>query len=335
MRKTAGPTMKDIAKRMNLSVTTVSKVINGHSDISEETKQKVAKTIEEMGYVQNFMAANLRRSKGNMVALVLSDISTPFFSTVIRSYVETLSTAGYQTLIFGSYENPDKEFEFIRQVSSLHVAGVILDLAKDSKKSVPLLKESGTPYVLSNRYMHKNEGPIVAADNVQAGYIATKHLIMRKPSRPVICVDGPHNVSPSIARLFGYKQALAEANIPFEENYVFRDHYGLEDAFEVCGRILETVTPPFSVFCSTDLIAMGVLRGLHARGLRIPEDVGVIGVDDIEMAAYLTPALSTVCLPKERIGELSAQILIDLMEGRKVKDDIQFLAPELIVRETT
>lgn len=335
MRKTVGPTMKDIAKRMNLSVTTVSKVINGHSDISEETKQKVFQTIEEMGYVQNYMAANLRRSKGNMVALVLSDISTPFFSRVIRSYVDTLSAAGYQTLIFGSYENPDKEYEFIRQLSSLHVAGIILDVAKDSTRSIPALKEAEIPYVLSNRYINEEEGPIVASDNIQAGYLATRHLIARKPGRPVICVDGPRNVSPSVARLNGYRQALREAGMPFEECYVFRDHYGLQDAFDVCESIVKTVEPPFSVFCSTDLIAMGVLRGLHAQGLCMPGDVGVIGVDDIEMAAYLTPALSTVSLPKELIGEQSAEILINLMEGRKVEQPIRFLAPELIVRETT
>jgi DNA-binding LacI/PurR family transcriptional regulator len=175
----------------------------------------------------------------------------------------------------------------------------------------------------------------VASDNIQAGYLATRHLIARKPGRPVICVDGPRNVSPSVARLNGYRQALREAGMPFEECYVFRDHYGLQDAFDVCESIVKTVEPPFSVFCSTDLIAMGVLRGLHAQGLCIPGDVGVIGVDDIEMAAYLTPALSTVSLPKELIGEQSAEILINLMEGRKVEQPIRFLAPELIVRETT
>lgn len=335
MRRSSGPTIKDIAKRMNVSVTTVSKVINGHSDISQQTRQRVYDTIQEMGYVPNFMAANLRRSKGNMVALVLSDISTPYFSKVIRAYDQTLSQAGYQILIFGSYENPEKEYSFIRQVSSLNVAGVILDLAKGSVLSIPALQKSGIPYVLSNRYRNREEGPIVAADNVQVGLLATRHLIARKPGRPVLCVNGPDHISPTCTRQEGYRKALEEAGIPYAPDLVYHNLYGLEDAFQLAGKIAKTVEPPFSVFCSTDLIAMGLLRGLHAAGLQVPRDVGVVGVDDIDMAAYLTPSLTTVALPKELIGQTSANILISLMEGRPVERPVVFLEPELLARETT
>ncbi|MGI6403129.1 MAG: LacI family DNA-binding transcriptional regulator [Oscillospiraceae bacterium] len=329
------PTMKDIAKHMNISVTTVSKVINGHADISEKTRQEVLRTIEEMGYVQNFMASNLRRIKSNMVALVLSDISTPYFSPVIRGYEKTLSQAGYQILIFGSYENPQKEYDFIRKLSSLQVAGIILDLAKGSEKSIPELQASGIPFVLSNRYIQPDEGPIVSADNELAGYLATRHLLKRKPNRPVVCINGPDHISPTCARYAGYVRALQEAEQELKPEYVYHNYYGLEDSFQVCKEIAASLEPPFSIFCHTDLIAIGVLSGLRAAGLRVPEDVGVIGVDDIEMAAYLTPPLSTVAIPKEQIGELSAKILIDLMEGRTVENPIRFLPPELIQRETT
>ncbi|HBR02180.1 MAG TPA: hypothetical protein DD738_06190 [Ruminiclostridium sp.] len=335
MSNTPRPTMKDIARRMNMSVTTISKVINGHADISERTKQEVFRTIEEMGYVQNFMASNLRRTKSNMVALVLSDISTPYFSNVIRSYEMTLSEAGYQILIFGSYENAEKEYNFIRQLSSLQVAGIILDLAKGSKNSIPTLQASGIPYVLSNRYINHDEGPIVAADNKMAGYLATKHLLERKPGRPVLCINGPDDISPTWDRYNGYCRALHEAGVELQPDYVFSDYYGLEDSFLACKEITRLMEPPFSIFCNTDLIAMGILSGLRASGLRVPEDVGVIGVDDIEMAAYLTPSLSTIALPKELIGEQSAKILINLMEGLEVENPICFLPPALIQRETT
>lgn len=335
MSNTSRPTMKDIAKRMNMSVTTISKVINGHTDISQKTRQEVFRTIEEMGYVQNFMASNLRRTKSNMVALVLSDISTPFFSNVIRGYEKTLSKAGYQILIFGSYENAEKEHDFIRQLSSLQVAGIILDLAKGSKNSVPTLQAAEIPYVLSNRYINPDEGPIVTADNEMAGYLATKHLLERKPGRPVICINGPDDISPTRDRFSGYCRALRECGIEIRPEYLFSDYYGLEDSFLACKEIARSIEPPFSIFCHTDLIAMGVLSGLRANGLRVPEDVGVIGVDDIEMSAYLTPALSTVALPKELIGEKSANILIDLMEGHEVENPICFFPPTLIQRETT
>ena len=335
MSNSSRPTMKDIAKRMNISVTTVSKVINNHTDISEKTRQEVFKTIDDMGYVQNFMASNLRRTKSNMVALVLSDISTPFFPPVIRSYENTFSKAGYQILIFGSYENAEKEYNFIRQLSSLNVAGIILDMAKGSKNSIDALQAANIPYVLSNRYIDLEKSPVVAADNEMAGYIATKHLLERKPGRPVICVNGPEGISPTLTRCAGYQRALLEAGMKPNPEHIIPDHYGLEDSFRVCADIARRVEPPFSIFCSTDLIAMGILSGLRANNLRVPEDVGVIGVDDIEMAAYLTPALSTVSLPKELIGEISAQILIDLMERRNVETPVRFLPPTLICRETT
>jgi LacI family transcriptional regulator len=327
--------MRDVAKLMNVSVTTVSKAINDHKDISAKTKDRVFKTIHEIGYIPNFMASNLRRKKGNMVALVLSDISTPFFSKVIQSYEKTLSAAGYQILIFGSYENAEKEYKFIRQLSSLHVAGIILDLAKGSTKSVAAMRKAKIPYVLSNRYIKRDEGPIVAGDNIMAGYIATKHLLCRKPGASVLCVNGPDNISPTAERHEGYRMALAEAGAEYDAQLVFDDFYGLADSYEVGLGICEKFNPPFSIFCSTDLIAIGVLSGLRGGGLRVPEDVGVIGVDDIEMSAYLNPPLSTISLQKELIGAQSAEILIGLMEGREITNPIRFLSPELIERQTT
>jgi LacI family transcriptional regulator len=281
------------------------------------------------------MASNLRRKKGNMVALVLSDISTPFFSKVIQSYEKTLSAAGYQILIFGSYENAEKEYKFIRQLSSLHVAGIILDLAKDSTKSVAAMRKAKIPYVLSNRYMKRDEGPIAAGDNIMAGYIATKHLLCRKPGAAVLCINGPNNISPTAERHEGYRMALAEAGAEYDASRVYNDFYGLADSHEAGLEICKKFSPPFSIFCSTDLIAIGVLSGLRDSGLRVPADAGVIGIDDIELSAYLNPPLSTVSLQKELIGVQSAEILIDLMEGRDVASPIRFLSPELIQRETT
>jgi DNA-binding LacI/PurR family transcriptional regulator len=215
------------------------------------------------------------------------------------------------------------------------MAGIIIDIAQDSIHSIPAMQKANIPYVLSSRFVNKDEGPIVAADNERVGYLAVKHLLERKPEAPVFCINGPDRISPTITRHNGYCLALEDQGIQYNERYVFNNFYGLEDAHKIGRHIGGEFNPPFSIFCSTDLIAIGAISGLRTCGLRIPEDVGVIGVDNIEMSAYQNPPLSTVSVQGELIGELSAKILIDLMEGRNVDHRINFLEPELVIRETT
>jgi LacI family transcriptional regulator len=329
------PTMRDIARHLNVSVTTVTKALHGHSDISDETKKRVHDAAQELGYVLNFMAAHMRRNNGTLIGLVLSDISKPFFSDIIYGYENTLAEAGYYTLLFTSYEDANKEFEHIKQLCSLNIAGIILDLAQGSEKSVPWLRSRGVPFVLTNRYQCAHEDHYVVADNEQAGYLATRHLLRHKTDEPVLCVNGPEGISPTVRRYAGYCRALREAERVVDRKYIFQDNYGLEDAYKaglVAGRRCK---PPFGVFCSTDQLALGFMRGIFECGLRIPEHVEVMGVDDIEEARFLTPALSTISLPKEQIGVQTAEMLIARMEGRQIPNPRILLEPVLQLRETT
>lgn len=336
MRPTSNTaTMKDIASRAHVSVTTVSKVLNGHQDISEKTREHVLKVVEEAGYVPNLMAVNLRCNKGNMVGLVLSDVSKPYFAKVIYGYESTLLAAGYQTLLFNSFEQAERQLQILRQIASMYLAGVIIDPAQHSQGSKSILESMGIPYVFSNRFFERDRDYYVAADNERASYLATNHLISRKPGRPVLCINGPDEISPTTLRYAGYCKALEDAGIALHPEWVYNDQYGLSDAYATGRKIAESFSPPFSVFCSTDQIAVGVLRALHDAGLSIPEDAGIIGIDDIDMAPYLTPALSTVALPKEQIGEISANLLIELMKGKPVQTPRYLLDPALVIRETT
>lgn len=335
MAHTNNVTMKDIAKSLGVSITTVSKVVNGHNDISEKTRKEVMDRIAEMGYVPNMLAMNLRRNRANMVALVLSDLSKPYYGRVIEGYERVLEAAGYQTITFSSMENREREDRFIRRIASMNMAGIIIDPAQNSDPEQTALKNAGIPYVFSNRFPQADSGYYVAADNDLAGYLATCHLLDRKKAAPVFCVNGPSHISPTVTRFRGYRKALDERKMPFRAEYVFENCFGLDEAYEIGRKIARMTRPPFSVFCATDQFAVGIVRALHDEGLRIPEDVGVMGVDDIDMAQYIIPALTTVSLPKARIGEASARMLIDLIEGREVEKPRILLKPELIVREST
>lgn len=332
---TRRPTLRDVAQALNLSVTAVSKVINDHDDISAETKSEVWAKIRELGYTPNFMASNLRRKQGNIVGLIVSDISQPFFSEVIRGYETTLNAAGYQTLILTSFESPDRELDLLRQTAALNPAGLIIDIAQRPERSIEFLRSLDIPFVLSNRYVNKQQDYFVVADNVEAGYQATRHLLSRRPNAPVLCINGPDAISPTTDRFFGYQKAMREAGETKLDDWVFNNHYGLQDGWHTCMEICRRIKPPFSVFCSTDIIALGFIRAALEQGYDVPGDISVIGVDDIDLASYTRPALTTMSLPKELMGRKSAQKLITLMEHGQVRTPREFIQPELKIREST
>ena len=328
-------TMRDIARSLHVSTTTVSKVLNGANDISEKTRAEVLKKVEESGYVPNLMATNLRKNKASIVALVLSDITKPYFGNVLAGYESTLEAAGYQTMTFSSMESGVREVRFIHMIASMNMAGIIIDPAQDSDPAQAALKQTGIPYVFSNRFLDAEKDCYVAADNDMAGYLATRHLLERKPGAPVMCLSGPNRISPTTTRCRGYRRALEEAGIAARPEWVFSNCFDLPDAYAIGRRIVRDVRPPFSVFCHTDQFAIGLMRALYDSGLRIPEDVGIISVDDIDSARYLHPALTTIALPKEQIGCLSAKMLISLMKGEALETRQILLEPELVIRETT
>lgn len=297
MAQFSGVTIKDIARSMNVSITTVSKVINNHSDISKATRKKVLDRIAEMGYTPNIMATNLRKTKANLVALVLSDISKPYFAKVIAGYENTLEAAGYHTMTFSSMESGAREERFIQQIVAMNFAGIIIDPAQNSCFKKDILMHAGIPFVFSNRYLEVDSDYYVVADNELAGYLATSHLLERKPNSPVLCVNGPNHISPTVTRYEGYRRALAKHQGVFNECFVYHNCFDLKDAYHIGNKIVKEHIPPFSIFCSTDQFAVGILRALYDNGLQVPDQVSVIGIDDIDIASYLTPSLTTISLP--------------------------------------
>ena len=335
MPKGNNVTMKDIAELLGVSVMTVSKVINGHTDISEKTRDRVLKKIDEMGYTPNIMATNLRSRRGKLVALVLSDVGQPYFGRVIAGCEHILESYGYVALAFNSMEDVLREEQALRHIDSMRMAGVIIDPVQDSDPEQKVLRQLDIPYVFFNRFPMSGCDYSVAADNEEAGYLASAYLLESRPGRPVICVNGPARITPTVHRYEGYLRALGEAGRTLEPGSVFDNCFDLTDAYNTGREIAEQFEPPFSIFCSTDQIAIGVLRALRDSHLQVPRDVSVIGVDDIDIARYHVPALSTVALPRRRIGEESAYMLISLIEGKPIEEPHIFLKPDLVLRETT
>lgn len=326
--------LKDIAQELSVSITTISKALNGHPDISEARRKEILELVEQMHYVPNSMAKSLRNKKTKFIGLVVSDNANPYYAQVIKGVEEALSLQGYQTLIFNNCEDTEKELQFIHELRSINVAGVLLTPALGNRKSVELLKRFNIPYVLANRYIDRNEDNYVIVNDVYAGYLATKYLAEKRPNR-IFFINGDENISAARERHEGYLSAIREMRWTENENLVLHRGITQDDGYELTREILKREEAPFSLLCFSDYVAIGAMKAIWEAGVRMPEDVALMGIDDIDLFSFIHPGLTTVHVPKKELGFKSAELLLSLIndpenvEGRRV-----VLEPTLVERDS-
>jgi len=321
-------TLKDIAKELNVSVTTISKAINNHPDISASRRKQIMSLLAERNYIPNYSAKNLRCAKTRFISLIVSDNANPYFAKVIKGVEHVLSNNGYHTLIVNNNEDPEKELTLVREMLSINVAGVLICPANGSRKGVELLRENEIPHVLITRYIDKGHDNYVVADDEKAGYIGTKHLIETHGEHVVFFNHYP-GISTTHDRLQGYRRALEEAGIPFREEYVLHKIRSQEDGFHAAEQMLKAMGDKrFSILCYSDFAATGAMLCVQESGRKIPEDVSILGIDGVEMFSYFYPGLSSVHLPKFDLGVKSAELLVDLIKRASQREEEEEDLPE-------
>lgn len=328
-------TLKDIADRLNVSITTVSKALNSHPDISKERRKEILDLVEKLNYVPNTMAKNLRSRKTKFISLIVSDNANPYYARVIRGVEEILSARGYHTLIFNNNEDPEKELQLIKELRSINVAGVIITPALGNNESVKLLKKFKIPYVLAHRYIDKRKDNYVIADDTEAGYIATRYLLENRHEK-VLFINGNPKVSSARDRYLGYMKALEEKRIEFNKNYVYDNGIRQEDGYKIAREIVRTQDTPFSLLCFSDYVATGAMKALNEFGINMPTQVALMGIDDIDMFSYMHPGLSTVHIPKRDLGMKSAELLLNMIDddSASVSERQIILSSRLVIRDS-
>ena len=246
--------LKDIAKELGVSITTVSKVINKHPDISNATRKRVLSYIKKIEYIPNFTAQNLRKKVTKFVGLIISDNSNPFYAEVIRNAEREIVSRNYHTIIFNNDENPEKEVNFIKELISLNVAGIIISPARGNIESIKILKQYEIPYVLCNRYINKKRDYYVIADDFKAGFIATEYLLKSR-SKKIIFLNGFKGISCARDRLLGHEAALKENNLLVIKNQFYEDIINSSDSYNIMEKILTEHKPPFAILCISDFVA--------------------------------------------------------------------------------
>lgn len=330
--------MKDIANDLGLSVATVSKVVNNHLDIGAATRARVLDRMKELNYQPSLHAQGLASGRTMMVGLIVPDLVHAFFSEVARSISHVLRKKGYGLLIASSDEDPDVERNEIEQMIRRRVDVLLVASCQRDSSGLDAILEQGVPLVLLDRNFKDFDANFVGTDDVQVGEMATEHLIGLGRRR--IGHIGGQTVSTSNDRLSGYLKALARHEIAMVEKYIVMrplgDHAADSTGREAMEKLLQVKPRPDAVFCYNDPAAIGAMNAILGAGLRIPEDIAVIGCGNIRYAESFRVPLSSVDIPRQALGEHAAEIALQMRAdenpGRTRK---MLVTPELIVREST
>jgi LacI family transcriptional regulator len=299
-------TISDVAVRAGVSTATVSRAFNGKSTVDPTLAERVFAAARELDYRPNSLARNLRRQETTVLALIVSDIENPFFTSVARGVEDCALTAGYSVVLCNSDENVDKERRYVDVALQERMAGVVLS-PTDPEVGVRSLRERRTPVVTVDRRLPDEDVDQVSVDGRTAAREATAHLL-DEGYRRVGCLTGPSGVTTADDRLDGYRDALPAGGAVLQWR---ADDFRAPGALEQARRFLDAGDPPDAVLVANSAMAIGLLEGMRERGLRPGRDVGVVAFDDAPWARALDPALSVVAQPARRVGCDAARLLLE------------------------
>lgn len=329
-------TIYDVAKEAKVAVSTVSYVLNNTKPVSEATRDKILKAIEKLNYTPSSIARSLKTKTTLTIGVIVPDISNPFFSEIIKGIEDTASKRGYMVFICNTYENYDKQIKYLEMLFSKNIDGLIfVSTAYHNKK---IINNSEIPIVFVDRRTNietKNSG-YVMINNEKGAYIATNFLI-QKGCKEIILLSGPLNINTYMDRLSGYKKALTENDMLFVPDFVYQvtnNDVSIEQGYNILMNVIKSGKKFDGIFASNDLIAIGAIQALQEKGITIPDDVKVIGFDDIYPASLIKPALTTISQPKYVMGCEAMNILYKLINSNKVKKREIIMEPTLKIRQS-
>lgn len=325
----------DIAKALNVSASTVSRALQDHPRISIDVRKKVQKKALELNYKPNRMAVNLKLGKSNTIGVVVPNINRNFFSSVIDGIEEEAYKAGYDVLICQSLESYEKEKKVINSLAQGKVDGVIASLASGTHEYTHYnkLESYGIPLVLFDRASDQVDAAgTVTVDDYRGGYMVVEHLV-RQGRKRIFHFAGFQHVAVWYNRCRGYQDAMNANNITIGEDWISYGDITQENGQLLAQRIMAMENRPDAVFCTSDFVALGLMLELKKFGIRIPEDIAICGFANEPIDALVAPSLSSVDQSSKRIGQLSARMLFDQLDGETPANIV--IEPELVIRDST
>jgi len=327
-------TIIDVAAEAGVSFGTVSRVINNDAHVKKETRERVLQAVQELGFVANRQARSLAGGKSNSIGLLVPDLGTGYIGEIIRGIDAELSLKGLDLILYTTHRTASKEASYVANLAKGMVDGLLLVLPRSPADYIGTLTLRNFPFVLIDHQGTGRDCPAVGATNWQGAYNATEYLIKLGHKR-IGFIAGSMDLSCSEDRLNGYRSALRTHHIPDATELIYEGTFFQPDGYAGTCALLDIADPPTAIFASNDVMAFGAMDAIRSHGLRVPEDVSVVGFDDIPQAASVRPALTTVRQPLEQMGRVATQMLLDMLQSPEKEIERVELPTELMARGST
>lgn len=327
-------TIREVAEKAGASVTTVSHVINETRHVSDEVRLRVLEAMKELNYRPNALARSLRMGHTHTLALILPDSSNPFFAEVGRHIEDEAFRLGYSVILCNTQGDPRREDLYVDVLDKKQVDGIIFVATGEQVASLNFLRSRAMPVVVVNRDLANIEVDLIFTDNHQGGYLATRHLL-DLGHRRIACIAGPSDLTLGADRVDGYRRALEEAGLAYDATLVHAGDYQPASGFRVTRELLARRSPPTALFACNDLMAIGALRAVDEVGCRVPADLSVIGFDDIDLARFTNPPLTTIAQDKTEIGLQAVRRLVERISAKNGAFHRLILPTSLVLRAST
>lgn len=331
-------TIVDIAQKLNLSKSTVSRVLTGQGSVSEKTRQAVLELAEQLDYQRNMLSISLLNKKSNTIGIIVPEFISSYFPQVIMGAQEVASQAGYNIIIGHSNETYETEVANTKLMLANQVDGLLVSITKETRNfdHLKVFERKGIPIVFFNRVCEDMDVPKVVVDDYEGAFRAVEHLIKRKKKR-IAHLAGPDTLSISVKRLRGYRDALKKYNIPIDEELIIPYDLTIAKVKIYVNHLLRLDNPPDAIFAINDPTAIEALQIVKKKGLQVPKDIAIVGFSNDQISGLIEPALTTVSQPVKEIGSTAAQLLIDQIsrDVSEWKSIIRVLKTELIIRKSS
>lgn len=327
------PTVLDVAKLAGVAPITVSRVINNAGYISQETKEKVEAAIQELGYVPNTLARGLRSKKTNSIALVVADITNPYFTSMARGVEDVAGSNGYTVIYCNTDESEAKEDKYANILVQRQVDGVLLVPACGNARTIRYMNNNNIDVVVLDRRISENETNLVCSDSENGARELTE-LLIKLGHKKIAIITGPDNVSTSTDRVAGYRSALQYTGIS-EYEQVYYGGFNQQTGYESTRIAMQSSSRPTAIFAANNFILIGVVKALRELNLKVPEDVSVVGFDDFPESMLIEPFFTVAIQPAYEMGQKAAELLIKRINGQISEDCKKIVLPtEIKVRKS-
>lgn len=329
--------IREVAEQAGVSLGTVSNVLNRPEIVAAATRQRVQAVIEQLGFVRNASAHQLRAGRSPYLGLVVLDVTNPFFTEVARGVEDAANEAGYVVILCNSDSSPEKEKRYLHMLLEQRTAGILITPVQNDVSSLQRLRQREIAVVLLDRPSRARDLCSVAIDDALGGELALRHLL-ELGHRRIVFVSGPLSIRQYGERRRGARRALKMAGL--DPNEILSDlilaTQNARSGEQCVETILASPHQPTAIFCANDLLALGVMRGLSQHGIDIPNEMALVGYDDVEFASMLSPALTSIRQPKYQLGQAAAELLLHEINEAETHQHRQIMyQPELIVRNST